>query len=191
MKTNTRDKLLEQAEILFANKGFYGTSIKDVAAEVSVSKQGLLHHFPSKEKLYGAVLQGAADHLLAFVQDARKDTHGPAEQLVLLLKQMSLAEGRSLRVIILLLRELMDNRERASDAHKWFMRPFLDELVQITEHAQRDGAFAGKPALAFVYQMLGATQYYVISQPTLRQLYSTREFEQHQQQHLTMLDALI
>ena len=58
MKLKTKDKLLSTATVLFSKNGFYGTSINDVAAEVSVSKQGLLHHFPSKEKLYAAVRGG-------------------------------------------------------------------------------------------------------------------------------------
>ena len=186
MKRNTREKLLEQAEILFSEKGFYGTSIHDVAAEVSVSKQGLLHHFPSKEKLYAAVMERAAEHLVEFVAEAKSISDKPQQQLLNIFTQMSTATGRSLRVIILLLRELLDNRERAEQAHKWYMRPFLDDLVQIVELNQTPPEQVYP--LAFAYQLLGATQYYLISQPTLRKLYSNTECDELRTQHLALLE---
>ena len=78
------------------------------------------------------------------------------------------------RVIILLMRELLfDNRERAEQAQKWFLRPFLDDVVAINEW-QQHGYYKGQSPLAFVYHLLGATQYYVVSRPTLDKLYARR-----------------
>ena len=191
MKKNTREKLLEQAHKLFSEKGFYGTSINDIAAEVQVSKQGLLHHFASKEKLYGAVLAQAADTLHGFVSEAKNRSDQGQVQLQHLLMTMTTASDTSLSVIILLMRELLDNRDRAEKAQKWYLRPFLDELVKMVETGQQQGAFKHTPPLAFVYQLLGATQYYLISTPTLRQLYSDQEFNHHQQAHLRLLNKMI
>lgn len=191
MKTNTKDKLLEQAEILFAQKGFYGTSINDVAFKVEVSKQGLLHHFPSKEKLYGAVLKKAADQLMASVQQSKERHAHAIDQICDVFQRMSTADESTLRVIILLLRELLDNRDRAQNANKWYLRPFLDELAALVVTAQQQGYFKDTHPLAFIYQILGSTQYYLISQPTLRKLYSEQEFVEHQQQHLRLLDKTL
>ena len=57
MHADTRQRLLDIAEQLFAERGFYGVSIAAIASEVGFTKQGLLHYFNSKEKLYGAILQ--------------------------------------------------------------------------------------------------------------------------------------
>ena len=56
MQGDTREKLLDMAEKRFAERGFYGVSIAAIAEELGLTKQALLHHFGSKEKLYGAVL---------------------------------------------------------------------------------------------------------------------------------------
>jgi AcrR family transcriptional regulator len=52
--------ILDQAAALFARRGFAKTSVQDVADAVGLSKAGLLHHFPTKDALYAAVL-GQAD----------------------------------------------------------------------------------------------------------------------------------
>lgn len=191
MTHQSRETLLEQAEKLFSRKGFYGTSINEVAAASNLTKQGLLHHFPSKEKLYGAVLQRCAERLMALVDKAMTGTTSPTEQLAKLFRTMNCADEEMLRVVLLLLRELLDNRERAESSHKWFMGPFLDALVGMVERAQQQGALTGYHPLAFVYQLLGATQYYLVSQPTLKQLYSQQEFETHERQHLALMERQI
>ncbi len=194
MKLGTKDKLLFEAEILFSEKGFYGTSINDIAARVNVSKQALLHHFKTKEKIYAAVLEGAAGHLHSIVIQAAGASKLPWQQLATFFTAMNQLEQRELRLTILLMRELLDNRERSESAHKWFLRPFLDALVAIVEQGQKIGEFKAVPAFAFVYQLLGASQYYLISLPTLKQLYSEAEFAQlqndHQQLQLQMIESL-
>ena len=184
LKANTRDKLLAQAEILFAQKGFYGTSINDVAAELSISKQGLLHHFPSKEKLYAAVLQESANYLLDELREGKSEALSPYLQLIEMLDRLMDEKERTIRVIVLLIRELLDNRERAESAHQWFLKPVLDEFEALVVAAQKKGMFVDVHPLSFVYQLLGAVQYYLISQPTLKQLYSSRKFNAHKRQHI-------
>jgi TetR/AcrR family transcriptional regulator len=46
-----RVRIRRAATRLFAERGFAGTSIQAVADEVGMSKQALMHHFPSKQHL--------------------------------------------------------------------------------------------------------------------------------------------
>jgi AcrR family transcriptional regulator len=52
----TRELILDAALEVFAESGYRSGSLRDIAARVGMSDAGLLHHFPSKSALLGAVL---------------------------------------------------------------------------------------------------------------------------------------
>jgi AcrR family transcriptional regulator len=59
---DTRERIVEAAMEAFARRGYRGTSLDSIAAEVGITRQGLLHHFPTKTRLLLAVLQWRDDN---------------------------------------------------------------------------------------------------------------------------------
>jgi AcrR family transcriptional regulator len=69
---SSADRILEVARVFFARKGYYGTSIRDIASEVNLSIATLYYYIKDKEDLYVKVFQrefveemGLIDNILA------------------------------------------------------------------------------------------------------------------------------
>ena len=177
MTEATRAQLIRTAERLFAARGFYGASIAAIAEELGLTKQALLHHFGTKEKLYGEVLAGISARFAEAVATAWSEAATPEDQLeavILGLYDRAVAEPEEAQ---LLMRELLDNRRRAEQAGTWYLKPFLESLVAIARHCGRWRRSSDAAALAGVYQLLGAVSYFAVSEPTLARMFGKTAFD--------------
>jgi len=66
----TRAALLEEATALFAERGYAGTSLADVASASAVTRGAVYHHFASKQALFEAVLDAQEARVTAEVAAA-------------------------------------------------------------------------------------------------------------------------
>jgi AcrR family transcriptional regulator len=64
----TRDRILDVAEALFAQHGFSGTSMRDIAGEADLTAASLYNHFEGKDDLYRAVLERGVRPLIDLMQ---------------------------------------------------------------------------------------------------------------------------
>ena len=60
LEVNARERLLNTATVLFAEKGYAGASVWEIVEKAGVSKPVLYYYFKSKEGLFYAILEWAA-----------------------------------------------------------------------------------------------------------------------------------
>jgi AcrR family transcriptional regulator len=65
----TKERILQVAEELFAQKGFEGTRTRDIAEQVGINISTLHFHWKSKEELYTAVYQNLLSHRARLAED--------------------------------------------------------------------------------------------------------------------------
>ena len=172
---DTRQKMLDAALKLFADRGFYGASLDQIAREVGLTKQALIHHFGTKEKLYSAVLEAISERLMndAIQPSTQKSPSGFVDAM----SRIYLRTREHREDTLLLMRELLDNRRRAAQAGTWHLKPFMDGLAELL----RCDPFwqeAEEPAvITHIYQVLGAINYFAVSSVTLENMYSAEHVE--------------
>ena len=191
MHADTRQRLLDIAEQLFAERGFYGVSIAAIASEVGLTKQGLLHYFNSKEKLYGAIVQRISDDFQDHQREALQASEDPAERLEKFYAALAEPTETNVQRTRLLMRELLDNNERAAKAENWYLRPFLDRLISMVKDVNKSEKLSDAEALAYGYQLLGAVNYFLISTSTLKAMYGAKFIEAISTDFIKNLNRLI
>jgi AcrR family transcriptional regulator len=76
-----RERILEEAVKLFYERGFTGTTLDDIAAELGVTKPFIYTHFRSKTDLLAAICTPTIELSLDAVSRAAKGTGSPTERL--------------------------------------------------------------------------------------------------------------
>ena len=191
MQTDTKHRLLNTSEALFAKRGFYGVSIAAIAREMGFSKQALLHHYPTKEKLYGAVLQRISNDFLEQQLEAEQASRDPLERLKTFYLGLAKPSPENIQRTRLLMRELLDNNARSEHAENWYLRNSLQRLIIMTKSVDTLQNLSDEEALIIVYQMLGAINYFLVSPSTLQAIFGDTMYEEVNQRFTQNLALLI
>lgn len=76
-----QENILAVARRIFAEKGFHGTNLNDVASEVGIARGTIYLHFPTKEELLAAIISRAEQELLETLKQAVDPVDSPLEKL--------------------------------------------------------------------------------------------------------------
>jgi TetR/AcrR family transcriptional regulator, fatty acid metabolism regulator protein len=103
-KTATRDRILQAALQVFAEKGYHGTAVDDIVRASRTSKGAVYHHFPNKEALFLALVDELSARLATAVTTAIDASHGALGKVEAALRAglQTFAQHRELARILLL-----------------------------------------------------------------------------------------
>ncbi len=166
--------ILEAAESLFAEKGFDGASINDIAHRAGVSKANIFHHFTSKKGLYLAVLKRAVAHSAGILakgpppadpaQSDRRLKQFFSEHLDALLEQPETTR--------LILREVLENgSESGQSLAEGIFADYFTRLVGWVRMGQEAGWLRGgfDPAL-LAFTLIAVNVHFFQALPILQHL---------------------
>lgn len=172
-QVDRRAAILDQAERHFADHGYKGAVLADIARSCGLGNAGLIHHFASKSALYRAVLERLAGELDRRLEETVGPAADPGRRLAGLVEvQVRWALDRP-QAFRLVQRELVDNRDRVATAHVLPLAGFVATGRAIIEEAQAAGLIAPGPAEVVLCVILGALTYASVVQPTFRQMLGT------------------
>lgn len=77
----TRDDILDAAALIFREKGYHATSMRDIAQAVELQKGSLYHHVSSKQEILLALLDRALDLIIIEMEEVAALDLPPAAKL--------------------------------------------------------------------------------------------------------------
>lgn len=144
-----REQILQTAVDLFSQRGFKGTTTKEIAKAAGVSEAMVFRHFASKDELYGAILhnKGCQDGVEQFPWEqnadliaaiARKDDFAVFYSLALDALNQHHADVGFMR---LLFYSALEEHELAERFFSQFVARIYGFIGGYIEERQHDGAF--------------------------------------------------
>ena len=138
---DTRERAIAVARTLFAERGYRGASLRDIARRIGIKAPSLLHHFSSKQQLYVAVLNQIFDSLedaanaLAWGRDDPRD-------------RMRQAVGNTIEymashpdLVRILWKEMADDTGVGRNVIKRRLPPLFSIATNFIFRGQREGVF--------------------------------------------------
>ena len=155
---NTKDRILEEALVLFAENGYKGTNLRDLAARLGLSKSALYKHYNSKEAIWNALLDKMEAYYAAHFGSMDNLPKMPASCQELFDMSMGMINFTVHDPQIILTRKLLlieqfhDDRVRRL-AGKHFLEGTASIFTKVFEHMMSTGLLQkSDPAmLAFAY----------------------------------------
>lgn len=159
---DTRQDILDAALDLFAESGFFGTSMREIARAVGVRESALYHHFESKEAILETLVQsfgpGQARNLADVDIGAMVEAHGAREflELVVSFAITSWMAPREQKFVRVMLSEGHRLGERNVLHLPTYMRAARKQLSGIFEELQkRKLVRRDVPALTLTMNLMG------------------------------------
>jgi len=139
----TRQRIIDAAAQLFVSKGFYGTSIADLAQATDLTKGALYHHFENKDAIFFAVVNDVRDiwHKIV-VRDVLK-AEGALARIGVLLDNHARCINEN-ETLCLVLNGLIAEMDGLNPTFMTALQKLYDDLTGFIERIVRKGQTTGQ-----------------------------------------------
>lgn len=158
-KAETRANILQCALDAFAEKGFDGASVRDIAAMAGVNHGLIRHHFQDKDRLWKA----AVDFLFARLKEELALPAGETERdgidgLSDWIRRYVRYCARHPEHARIMVQESIRDSERLKWAVDRHIRPSHERMLPVTKHFIRKGVYPDADPVLLTYILVAASQ---------------------------------
>lgn len=158
-KHETQHKILQAALELFAERGFEGASVREIATHAGINHGLIKYHFNNKDQLWKAAVdflfERQADEMRA--PDDESD-QGPAEQARNWIRRYVHYCARHPEHARIMVQESVRNSDRLHWAVERHIAPVHDYARRLNAQRKADGIYPNVPDHAIIYMITAACQ---------------------------------
>jgi TetR/AcrR family transcriptional regulator len=155
-RNNTKNLVLNAAEDVFAEKGYGGARIREIAEKVGVTTAMVHYYFDSKENLYKAVLNRILSDLIVLARSV-DEVESRAERLRRFFLGFFDYTAKHRNFARLFAMDVGSNREHLDNIVREFFRPQFKDGVRFIREGIKEKEFLPVDAEQFLTAIYGMT----------------------------------
>jgi AcrR family transcriptional regulator len=165
---DTRGRIIDAAQEIFARDGFAGAKMKEIAGRVGIRRPSLFYHFKNKEALFVAVHEQAFARIERLFRESLVQDGDPFVRLDRLSRAVLAVAAEEPDFARLLARTALDRHPSAVAVVRKCLQPMVDLSVEFVRGQQRRGVFRDDiDPFFFTFNSWGAVLFYLTARDLL------------------------
>ena len=157
---------MQAAKRLFARQGFDGTTTREIAARARVNEAIIFRHFPSKEDLYWAIIDGQCE-AGGWQQGLKRQLDSGAsdrEVFIGIAEEILIRRAKDTNLSRLLLYSALENQRRSQRFFQTHVVAYYELIAEYIRRRIQEGAFRPVDPLLAARGFVGMIVYHSLIQ---------------------------
>lgn len=182
IRERNRENILAAAEREFAQHGFRGTTIQNIAEQAGLPKSNVLYYFSNKKRIYNAMFDDILARWNAVFSGIRPDDD-PARALANFIRtkvELSRTHPLASRLFAM---EIIQGAPFLKDHLRTSMREWVRGRAQVMQQWIDEGRMAAVDPVQLIFLVWSSTQHYADFQVQILMVENKAEYEQRDFDH--------
>ncbi|MBU2489189.1 MAG: TetR/AcrR family transcriptional regulator [Proteobacteria bacterium] len=159
-RSETMNRIIEAATAVFADVGYSGARVDEIAKKAGVNKATIYYHIGDKEALYAQVLHDVTGDAADRIEENVEGAKGPAEKLKRYFEAIVETVDEHPSLAPLMMREVASGGQNVPVVIAQDLMRIYAMLLQILEAGAREGVFIPANTLVAHLMFLGPLIFY-------------------------------
>ena len=138
----TRTRILDAAEQIFAERGFASTSTREIGRLARMDKYAIHYHFKNKESLYRAVIERSFSKITGFIEGIFPQEVVSLDELERIFEKILEYMAQNTGIMKIMQRESLDcTNVGVAEIFQKYFKPLYRKGIRFTQAGKKGGVF--------------------------------------------------